>query len=167
MHAEEYTSIYGIISDEYPWGHAIWQGLKMEITEGMGRSWNGGPQHYSGLRARGGYFRAPAHFSKRDALQPYVDVCDHLSYPAVFVEVSEDVYIMWCLESSFDVQKGGGSTPAELSSGRTTISLITCFLVGPRQPSTRVIPAQMQHSQRPAFLFSMLWRCSDWQVSVA
>ena len=135
MHAAEYTSIYGIISDEYPWGHAIWQGLKMEITEGMGRSWNGGPQHYSGRRARGGYFRAPAHFSKRDALQPYDAGCDHLSYPAVFVEVSEDVYIMWCLAIVIRRSKGwwvhasrafvwpdndffdklllGGSTPAE------------------------------------------------------
>ena len=25
MHAEEYTSIYGIISEEYPWGHSIWR----------------------------------------------------------------------------------------------------------------------------------------------
>ena len=106
MHAEEYTSIYGIISDEYPWGHAIWQGLKMEIKEGMRRPWNGGPQHYSGYRARGGYFRAPAHFSKRDALQPYDAGCDHLSYPAVFVEVSEDVYIMWCLAIVIRRSKG-------------------------------------------------------------
>jgi hypothetical protein len=135
MHAKDYNAIYGIISAQYPWGHTIWQGLYMEIRKGMGHHWKGGPQSFIGERAMGGYFHCAPHFSKRDALQPYVADCDHLTYPAVFVEVSEDVYIMWCLAIVIRRSKGwwvhasrasvwpenkffdnlllGGSTPAE------------------------------------------------------
>ena len=41
---KDYNSIYGIISEKHPWGHTIWQGLYMEIKNGMGHHWKGGPQ---------------------------------------------------------------------------------------------------------------------------
>ena len=96
MHAQEYNAIYGIVSEEYPWGHSIWQGLNMEIKNGMQHRWKGGPQDYIGERAMGGYFRCPHPFSRENALRPYA-AHDSLTYPAVFVKISEDVYVMWCL----------------------------------------------------------------------
>ena len=99
MHANDYNAIYGIISEKYPWGHTIWQGLYMEIKKGMGHHWKGGPQSCIGKPAMGGYFHCAPLFSKRDALREYSEEYDDLSYPAVFVEVARDMYIMWCLAS--------------------------------------------------------------------
>jgi hypothetical protein len=96
MPTHEYNSIYGIISPEFPWGHSIWQGLRTEIRIGMQHRWQGGPQDYMMQRAMGGYFRCPQPFSRSNALVPSTGQ-ESLHYPVVFVQVEEEVYIMWCL----------------------------------------------------------------------
>jgi hypothetical protein len=99
MQAQQYNHIYGTVCQQYPWGHKIWKGLQMEIKNGMQHPWKGGPQDYIGNRAMGGYFLCPHPFSNENARQPYATSAAHdpLTYPAVFVEISEDVYVMWCL----------------------------------------------------------------------
>jgi hypothetical protein len=98
MHAKDYNSIYGIISEKHPWGDTIWQGLYMEIRKGMGDHWKDGPQNLIGP-AMGGYFRCAHLFSRRDARRAYVPEFDYDTEPAVFVKVSMDTYIMWTLAS--------------------------------------------------------------------
>jgi hypothetical protein len=71
----------------------------MEIRKGMRHDWKDGPQSCIGKRAMGGYFLSIPLCSKWDAMKPYSEAIDTHSYPAVFVEVGTDIYIMWCLAS--------------------------------------------------------------------
>ena len=96
MHAKAYNGIYGIISETYPWGHTIWQGLYTEIQKGMGDQWKGGPQDWMGEQVMGGYFISALHVSKWDAQREPIAGWDVHFLPAVFVKVSEDLYKMWC-----------------------------------------------------------------------
>ena len=98
VHCPQYEDIFGVISEQAPWGNNLWSGLRSCFINLRQKPYKGGPAHFSGCCFKIGWFACPLEFSKQNARRSMTEAPAIRWYPAVFCmcEGCDDPY-MWCL----------------------------------------------------------------------
>ena len=106
---EEYTRRFGVVSAGNPWGHRVWDGMwelyDDKYIHTQRKAW-----HLAAYQPKFGFFRAPIHFSKKNAGMPMAFEKDFgMEYPALFfVDPNNKNFLYMASSSSCSVHAYAG-----------------------------------------------------------